>query len=44
MFDLPPAQQYAREGRIEAWVHAYLGAGYWANQGLSDGLRLQRRW
>lgn len=44
MFDVRTAQRYAREGRIEEWVQAYLAAGEWANPGLADGLRLQRRW
>lgn len=34
----------ARNGNIEEWVHNYLVQGYWANHGLSDGLKLQKRW
>ena len=43
-FDLPAAQKYAREGKIEDWVHAYLTSGYWANPAFAEGLKLQRRW
>ena len=43
-FDVPTAQQYAEEGRLEEWIQAYLNAGYWANRGLSEGLKLQQRW
>ena len=43
-FDTGSAQRYAREGRLEEWVHKYLLAGKWANPGLSAGLRLQKRW
>ncbi len=34
----------ARDESLEAWIHAYLRTGPWANKGLSDGLRLARRW
>lgn len=43
-FDVPTAQDYARQGRLEEWIHAYLLGGSWANPGLSDGLKLQPRW
>jgi hypothetical protein len=43
-FDAGSAQRYAREGGIEEWVHRYCNAGPWANPGLSQGLKLQRRW
>jgi hypothetical protein len=38
------AQHYARIGQLEAWIAAYLSTGYWANLGLAQGLRRQRRW
>ncbi len=43
-FDVPTALAFAKQNRLEAWIHAYLLAGEWANPGLSDGLKLQRRW
>jgi hypothetical protein len=43
-FDTLSAQKAAADGQIEAWVHAYLMAGTWANPGLSQGLKLQKRW
>ncbi len=43
-FDVSTAQRYAADGHLEEWIHAYLRGGAWANSGLSDGLRLQRRW
>jgi hypothetical protein len=43
-FNVPAAQRYAREGRLEEWIHAYLNTGHWANLGLSQGLRLQKRY
>ncbi len=44
-FDVPTAQQYAREGRLEEWIHAYLNRPEQrANPGLSIGLKLMRRW
>jgi hypothetical protein len=43
-FDSRSALQYAREGRVEEWIHAYLMGGEWANPGLSDGLKLRQRW
>lgn len=39
---LTSAEAYAKEGRIEEWVHEYLlGEGH--NKPFSDGLRLQER-
>jgi hypothetical protein len=43
-FDVPTAQEFARQGRLEDWIHAYLLDGPGANPGLSDGLKLQSRW
>jgi len=43
-FDLATARQFAAEGKLETWIHAYLLGGGWANPGLLDGLKLQRRW
>ena len=43
-FDVLTAQQYASEGKLEEWIHAYLNAGDWANRGLSEGLSRQQRW
>jgi hypothetical protein len=43
-FDTLSAQRYAREGRIEEWVHRYLTSGGWANPGFSEGLKKEKRW
>jgi len=43
-FDTPSAQRYAREGRIEEWVHRYLTTGGWANPEFSEGLKKDKRW
>ena len=43
-FDTGSAQKYARQGKLEEWVHKYLAAGKWANPGLLTGLKLQERW
>lgn len=43
-FDVASAERLAREGRLEEWVHRYCTTGGWANRGLSDGLKLQKRW
>ncbi len=43
-FDTRTAIDYAQQGRLEEWVHGYLLGGPWRNEGLSDGLKLQRRW
>ena len=34
----------AAQGELEEWVHAYLACEGWANPGLSDGLKKQKRW
>jgi hypothetical protein len=43
-FDTGSAQKYAREGKLEEWIHKYLLAGTWTNPGLAAGLKLQKRW
>lgn len=43
-FDTGSAQRYARAGKIEEWIQKYLSTGRWANPGLSQGLKLQKRW
>lgn len=43
-FNVTTAQQYARGGKIEEWVHLYLNSGDWANVPFSEGLKLQQRW
>ena len=35
---------FGGNGRSEEWIHAYLTTGRWANPGLSDGLKLQKRY
>ncbi|HEX8830570.1 MAG TPA: ParB/RepB/Spo0J family partition protein [Longimicrobium sp.] len=42
-FSVLGAQACAERGMLEAWVHAYLSGGAWANPALSDGLRLKER-
>ena len=44
MFDVLSCIDAANCGRLDDWVQRYLGAGRWANPGLRDGLRLQRRY
>ena len=44
MFDVPHALQAAQDGELEDWIHTYLTTGYWANEGLAYGLKLQQRW
>jgi hypothetical protein len=44
MFDLNSARTYARAGKTEAWIHAYLTQGTWANPGLAFGLQRAPRW
>lgn len=44
VFDTRSAIEFARQGRLEEWIHHYLNAGFWRNTGLSDGLKRQRRW
>ncbi len=43
-FAVPVAKQAADDGELEGWIHTYLTTGYWANEALSDGLKLQQRW
>ena len=43
-FNLASAREFAENGRSEEWIHAYLTTGNWANSGLSDGLKLQKRY
>jgi hypothetical protein len=43
-FDTRTALEYARQGRLEEWIHAYLNTGAWKNLGLSEGLKRQPRW
>ena len=43
MFDVETCMESARSGRLDDWVDHYLSAGPWANEGLRQGLRLQRR-
>lgn len=43
-YDVASAKKYAADGRIEAWVHAYLTEGDWTNPGLSEGLKLRPRY
>lgn len=44
-FDVPTAQKYAREGRLEEWIHSYLNRpDPRANLGLSVGLKRKQRW
>lgn len=35
---------FQRGGRVESWIDAYLRQAEWANEGLRQGLRLQKRW
>jgi len=43
-FNLKTAQAFARNGQIDQWVDAYLTTGTWKNAGLSEGLKLEKRW
>lgn len=44
-FDVSTAQKYAREGRLEEWIHSYLNRpDPRANLGLSAGLKLKQWW
>lgn len=43
-FDVHASLKYTQAGRLEEWIHQYLNTGAWANPGLSEGLRLQKRW
>jgi len=42
-FDLASCVIATNSGGIDAWIDRYLSAGPWANEGLRNGLRLQRR-
>jgi len=44
--DTASAQKWAREGKIEAWVHHYLlsGKGGRSNPEFSEGLNREKRW
>jgi hypothetical protein len=44
MFDVASCIGAANGGRLDDWVHRYLGGGPWANAALSDGLRRQQRY
>ena len=37
------AMRWAEVGRLEEWIHTYLGVAEWANPGLSNGLKLKER-
>jgi hypothetical protein len=43
-FNLQTAQTFAENGRSEEWIYAYLAEGSWANPGLFNGLKLQKRY
>lgn len=43
-FNVHTAREYAEKNKIDEWVHLYLAAGEWANPGLSNGLKLKKRW
>jgi hypothetical protein len=44
--DAISAQKWARDGKIEAWVHHYLlsGKGGRSNPAFSEGLKREQRW
>jgi hypothetical protein len=44
MFDVLSSMDAANCGRLDDWVDSYLSSGPWANAGLREGLRLQRRY
>jgi hypothetical protein len=44
MFDFLSCLDAANCGRLDDWVYSYLSAGPWANTGLREGLRRQRRY
>jgi len=44
VFDLVSCLHATNRGGLEDWVHRYLSSEPWANAGLRDGLRLQRRY
>ncbi len=41
-FNVATARQYAQEGRIEDWLHAYLNTPAWANPTLSRIIQHQK--
>jgi hypothetical protein len=43
-FTVHAAREAAAHGRLEAWVHAYLSSGSWADPAFVAGLRRQPRW
>jgi hypothetical protein len=43
-FNVQSARIHAQQNNLEAWVYTYLVARPWANHGLSDGLKKERRW
>ena len=42
--DTASVVRHAARGKLEEWVHTYLAGEGWANPGLSDGLKKQKRW
>src|SRR5215471_5886799 len=44
MFNVLGCTDAANSGRLDDWVYAYLSGGPWANAGLREGLRRQRRY
>jgi hypothetical protein len=42
-FDVRACMDAANGGRLDHWVDGYLNTGAWANAGLREGLRRQRR-
>jgi hypothetical protein len=44
LYDVSSCLDAARLGELDDWVHRYLSGGPWANLGLRDGLRRQRRY
>jgi hypothetical protein len=42
IFSVATARQYAHEGRLDEWLHAYLNIPAWANPRLSQIIRHQR--
>jgi hypothetical protein len=43
-FNVRAARKFARDGRIEEWIHTYLANKAWINLGLSEGLKKQKRY
>jgi hypothetical protein len=43
-FDTPTALEYAQQGRLEEWIHAYLTAGTWKNLGAYERLGWPSAW